>query len=143
MGNNTGCDSAGYLVYAAARLFIRSLDKELRKLNITAAQLAPMLLLSEHQWLVQRDLVRRSAVAQPAMVAMLRKLEQDGLVCRSGEVGDARTVRFSLTVAGKQTVRSATRILAQVNKRSLSMLNARENDFLIKGLRKMMESLSE
>ena len=36
------CDSAGYLVYATARLFMRSLDKELRRLNITAAQLAPI-----------------------------------------------------------------------------------------------------
>lgn len=138
-----GCDTAGYLVHAAARLFMRSLDKELRRLNITAAQLAPLLLLSEHGSLVQRDLVKLSATAQPAMVAMLRRLEQDGLVVRTGDASDARAVRFDLTGAGRQVVRTATQMLNAVNERCLTDFKAHENASLLRSLKKMIGNLSE
>ena len=73
--------SPDYLAKHAARLFNRQVDTALRPHGLTLALIGPILLLSWKGPMLQRDLVRSSAVKQPAMVALLNKLEAMALRC--------------------------------------------------------------
>jgi MarR family transcriptional regulator for hemolysin len=65
----------GYLANHAARVFNRAVDDGLRPHGLTLALIGPLLLLSWKGAMLQRDMVRASAIKQPAMVALLDKLE--------------------------------------------------------------------
>lgn len=73
----------GYLANHAARVFNRLVDGRLREHDLTLSLIGPLLLLSWKGSLLQRDLVRHSAVKQPVMVALLDKLEAAGMITRS------------------------------------------------------------
>lgn len=64
----------GHLANHAARVFNRLVDGRLREHGLTLSLIGPLLLLSWKGSMLQRDLVRHSAVKQPAMVALLDKL---------------------------------------------------------------------
>ena len=66
----------GYLANHAARVFNRNVDAALREHGLSLSLLGPVLLLSWRGAMRQRDLVAASAVKQPAMVALLDKLEE-------------------------------------------------------------------
>jgi hypothetical protein len=59
----------GYLANHAARVFNRLVDGRLREHGLTLSLTGPLLLLLWKGPMLQRDLVRHSAVKQPAMVA--------------------------------------------------------------------------
>lgn len=52
--------------------------------------------------MLQRDLVRASAVKQPAMIALLDKLEAMALIARAPAAGDRRAAMVRLTERGQE-----------------------------------------
>ncbi len=52
------------------------------------------------------DLLATEQLKQPAITALVTKLERDGLVTRRRDPGDGRVVLLSLTDAGNEVVRS-------------------------------------
>jgi MarR family transcriptional regulator for hemolysin len=96
-----GAVAPGYLANHAARVFNRLVDAQLRPHGMSLALLTPLLLLSRHGPMLQRDLVLHAAVAQPAMVALLAKLEAAGLVARVPDLKDKRAATINVTEAGE------------------------------------------
>lgn len=105
----------GYLANHAARVFNRTVDARLREHGLTLALIGPLLLLNWKGSMLQRDLVQASAIKQPAMVALLDKLEGMAMITRAVLASDKRAATVSLTDAGVDAARTGGRILHEVN----------------------------
>lgn len=137
-----GClRSPGYLVYLASLLFSRATDRDLKPLGVTAAQLAPLLILDGRGPLVQRDLLKAWSVAQPAMVALLGRLETNDLITRRADELDGRASLVALTEKGRQVVAAATPILVRARTRGLDGFTAAEAEDLIGLLERLVGNL--
>ena len=105
----------GYLANHAARVFNRTVDARLREHGLTLALIGPLLLLNWKGSMLQRDLVQASAIKQPAMVALLDKLEAMAMITREVLPTDKRAATVRLTDAGSAAARTGGQILHAVN----------------------------
>ena len=105
----------GYLSNYASRVFNRLVDNRLRRHDLSLALIGPLLLLSWKGAMLQRDLVRMSAVKQPAMVALLDKLQAAGLIVRAASTTDKRAAMVDLTEEGQAAAATGRTILLEVN----------------------------
>ncbi|MFV0625307.1 MarR family winged helix-turn-helix transcriptional regulator [Sphingomonas sp. ac-8] len=131
----------GYLANHAARVFNRNVDAALREHGLSLSLLAPLLLLSWQGPMRQRDLVVASAVKQPAMVALLAKLEAMELVTRSPAPADRRAAIVALTEAGSRMAEIGGDALRTENARGLAALSAQEGALLVSLLQRLIAGL--
>ena len=116
----------GYLANHAARVFNRTVDARLREHGLTLALIGPLLLLNWKGSMLQRDLVQASAIKQPAMVALLDKLEAMAMITRAVLPSDKRAATVHLTEAGVEAARTGGRILHEVNDLGVAGFTAEE-----------------
>lgn len=128
----------GYLVNHAARLFNRGMDVALRPHGLTLALLGPLLLLSWKGAMLQRDLVRSSAVKQPAMAALLDKLDAMGLIKRTASMADRRAALVDLTDRGREVARIGGEALVEANQRGLDGFSAEDAAHLVLLLQRLV-----
>ena len=121
----------------AVRLFTRTADRSLRPMGVSAAQLPALLSLAEFGPMRQRDLVQRSAVAQPAMVATLTRMEREGLVERLPDHRDARAWSISLSDKGRALLDPVYDVLATGNEMALRGFSDEERQVAIGYLRRI------
>jgi MarR family transcriptional regulator, transcriptional regulator for hemolysin len=131
----------GYLANHAARVFNRGVDAALKPHGLTMALIGPLLLLSWKGPLLQRDIVRSSAVRQPAMVALLDKLETMGLVARTPSSNDRRASLVELTEAGRDAARIGCEALIDGNARGLEGFSPAEIGQLVALLQRLIGNL--
>lgn len=131
----------GYLANHAARVFNRNVDGVLREHGLSLGLLAPVLLLAWRGPMRQRDLVAASAVKQPAMVALLGKLETMGLIVRTPAPGDRRAATVTLTEAGERLAAIGGNALRQENGRGLDGFSAEESRTLVALLQRFISGL--
>jgi len=105
----------GYLANHAMRVFNRAVDARLRAHGLTLALIGPLLLLHWKGSMLQRDMVRASAIRQPAMVALLDKLEAMELIAREVLATDKRAATVRLTAAGVNAAATGGQVLRDVN----------------------------
>lgn len=130
----------GYLANHAARVFNRLVDQLLRPHGLSLSLIGPLLLLAWRGPMLQRDLVRHSAVKQPAMVALLAKLEATGLIART-QTDDRRAALVSLTDRGKAMAQIGGEALREANARGLATLSAAEGEQLVTLLQRLITTL--
>lgn len=116
----------GYLANHAARAFNRLVDAELRPHGVSLALIGPIMLLSWKGPMLQRDLVVASAVKQPAMVALLDKLEGLKLIKRTPTPQDRRAALVTLTARGRRIADVGGRALLGMNAVALEGFSADE-----------------
>jgi len=133
----------GYLVNHAARVFNRLVDAMLRPHELSMALLGPLLLLSWKGPMSQRDLVRFSAVKQPAMVALLDKLETAGAIVRSPAPTDRRSATVSLTEKGQAMADRGGQTLRDANTVGMEGLSAEEVSKLVGLLGRLSHNLEQ
>lgn len=69
------------------------------------------------------DLATAELVAQPSMTGLVTRLEQEGLVRRTPDPGDARAVRVALTDRGRGELESVRNARAAAMQRRLDALD--------------------
>ncbi|SEM99166.1 DNA-binding transcriptional regulator, MarR family [Sphingomonas gellani] len=129
----------GYLANHAARVFNRNVDAALRRHGLSLSLIGPILLLSWRGPMRQRDLVAGSAVKQPAMVALLDKLEGMALIERAQSPDDGRAAIVSLTDKGSRMAAIGGDALRAENARGLSGLSQEEADTLVRLLQRLID----
>lgn len=130
----------GYLTNHAALAFTRLADAQLRPHGLSLALLGPMMLLARLGPMLQRDLVRAAAVAQPAMVAILTKLEVAGCITRSPDLSDRRAATVSLTPKGQELAAFGSRLLMDENTRGVQGFSADETAALTDLLQRLISN---
>lgn len=131
----------GYLANHAARTFNRRVDAALKPHGLTMALIGPLLLLSWKGSLLQRDIVRWSPVRQPAMVALLDKLEAMGLIARTPSSNDRRAALVDLTEGGRDAARIGREALVDGNARGLEGFSPEEAGQLVVLLQRLISNL--
>ena len=133
----------GYLATHASRVFHRVVDARLREHGLTLPLIGPLLLLSWKGAMLQRDLVRDSAIKQPAMAALLDKLESMALIGRVVLPSDKRAATVRLTDAGASAAATGKRILREVNALGVTGMSDQEAQALVALLGRLIANLED
>lgn len=89
--------SIGYMTNLTGRLLVRELERRLAPLGLMPAHMPVLLALETAEALPQKALAKRAGVEQPTMTATLNRMERDGLVIRSPNPEDGRSMLVALT----------------------------------------------
>ena len=136
-------ESVGHLTTWAARLFTRSLDRRLRQHGMSIGQVPVLRILSEEGTLSQKELVRRAAIEQPAMVATLNRMEAVGLVARTPDPCDRRSSIFALTEMGKHQLEPMLELAMLGNQTALRGFSEEERQTLLRMLHRLIDNMTE
>lgn len=134
-------DAPGYLANHAATVFNRVVDTALRPHGVTLSLIGPIMLLSWKGPMAQRDLVCSSAVKQPAMVALLARLQAMELVTRTPHPTDRRSSMLALTDRGFEIAAIGREVLLGKNVTALSGFSASEAGILTTLLHRLIVNL--
>lgn len=132
----------GYLANHAARVFNRLIDDALRPYGMSLALIGPIMLISWKGPMLQRDLVQASAIKQPAMVALLDKLEAMRLIERRPMPDDRRAAMVHLTAAGLDIAARGGRALVETNTFGLRDFTAGEAKSITVLLQRFIDNLN-
>ena len=94
-------DSIGALIYRIARSSVKALQTELEPLGLTVAQFFILRCLSRETGQTQKELADHLEITSPSLTAMLKPLEEKGLIRRETDLRDARAKLIYLTEQGK------------------------------------------
>lgn len=130
----------GYLANHAARVFNRLVDAALRPYGLSLSLIGPIMLLSWKGPMLQRDLVRSSAIKQPAMVALLDKLEAMTLIHRSPSSTDRRAAMVELTSEGQEAALRGRDALLAANARGLEGFSSEDAARLIRLFQRLIDN---
>lgn len=120
----------------------RTLDRRLRARGISVSHVPVLLMLAEQDGLSQKELVRRAAIEQPAMVAILKRMEASGLVTRRLSPTDARSRLFHLTEQARALLPTLYEAVEAGNYHAVDGLNDGERKLLIDLLTRVIANLS-
>ena len=100
---DTPVDSLGVLVNRVAKAWREELDRRLRPLGLTRVQWQALLLIARAGGsLTQREVAERLDIGAPATVALVDRMERDGLVERAAVPGDRRRNAVRTTPASRR-----------------------------------------
>jgi len=101
-------ESLGVLVNRVAKAWREELDRRLRPLGLTRVQWQALLLIARAGGaLTQREIAEQLDIGAPATVALVDRMERDGLVERTAVPGDRRRNAV-------RTTPSSRRLLARI-----------------------------
>ncbi|WP_425049998.1 MarR family winged helix-turn-helix transcriptional regulator [Psychromarinibacter sp. S121] len=107
-------DSLGYRLTIASRVQQRRLEEKLRPLGLSRLDWVILVALGYEDLRQPSDIADHVGVDRTAISRALRRMEDAGLIARSGGDGDGRTRTVELTDAGRTALSDATP-LAQAN----------------------------
>ena len=112
-------DSLGYLLANVRQEWIGALEKELKPLDLTAAQYIVLVKVGSGSATTPVDICRTLQYDTGAMTRLLDRIETKGLIRRVAHGGDRRCVALELTHAGQELYPRLLRIVMDMNKRAL------------------------
>jgi MarR family transcriptional regulator for hemolysin len=100
-------ESLGLLIHGLSKAWREELDRRLRPLGLTRVQWQALLWLSRAGGeLMQRELSDWLEIGAPATVALVDRMERDGLVARSAVAGDRRRNAVTLTPKARHLLKT-------------------------------------
>ena len=135
--------SSGYMTNWAARLFARSIDRELRGSGISSGYMPVVFALANGAVLSQKALAEAASIEQPTMAATLSRMQRDGLVARRRNPDDGRSALFFLTPAGLEKTAAVRAAGHAVNARAMRNLSEKERALYLDLLGRVVAALRE
>jgi len=112
-------DSLGYLLGNVRQEWITAVEKELKPLDLTAAQYMVLLKVGSGSATTPVEICRVLQYDTGAMTRLLDRIEAKGLLKRVAHGGDRRCVALELTPQGEELYPRLIRIVMDMNKRAL------------------------
>jgi DNA-binding MarR family transcriptional regulator len=112
-------DSLGYLLANVRQEWIVAVEKELKPLDLTAAQYIVLVKVGSGHAVTPVDICRTLQYDTGAMTRLLDRIEAKGLIRRVAHGADRRCVGLELTPAGHELYPQLLRIMMDMNKRSI------------------------
>lgn len=120
-------EALGLLIHGLSKAWREELDRRLRPLGLTRVQWQALLWLSRAGGtLVQRELSDFLEIGAPATVALVDRMERDGLVARSAVPGDRRRNAVVLTPKARRMLTTIEAAAGQLRREVLSGLSRDE-----------------
>jgi DNA-binding MarR family transcriptional regulator len=130
-----------YLIYQLSSLIGQDLDRVLRPMGLTRAQLGALSQLAREGEVSAADLARRSHVTAQSMGAALAQLAEDDLVVRRVRKDNARIIDTSITDKGRRLYTRVREHLRDAEARLLQDLDADDVARLVTLLRHVHDKL--
>ena len=108
--------SSDFILPQTARLFMLSVEHQIKSLGISAGQVPALLILAEKSHLTQAELAKQISVEQPTMANTLKRMQRDGLVVCHADENDKRKQRYSLSDKANKIMPDIKRALGRVLK---------------------------
>jgi DNA-binding MarR family transcriptional regulator len=124
--NYSFSNSLSFLITAAELYLKAELGRRLKPFGLTTEQWALLNLLWETNGVTQKTLAVRSLKDQPNMTRILKRLEQKGLIVRTGNSEDRRSFLISLTPKGQQKREATIDLALDLRKQAFTGLNEKE-----------------
>ena len=102
-----------------------------------------MPLLATHGVMTQRELVNMTHLRAPSISAILKKMEEEGLVERKNNPEDHREILVSLTDRGRELDQESLQTLQATDAVALDGLTEEETETLMRLLTKIRDNLLE
>jgi DNA-binding MarR family transcriptional regulator len=102
----------------------------LSRYNMTPPQLFLLLALYERDDVPAGELAGRVHLDKSTLTGILIRLEKTGLITRTSDENDGRSVRVALTEKGHKMRRPLTALYQDVNRRVLDTIGASESSLL-------------
>ena len=115
-------EAVGYVLKQAAAALRADMDVALRPLGLGVPQYACLELLGQRPGLSNAELARGTFVTRQSMNAVLRGLQERGLVTRPVTAPHGRARPTELTPEGRDLQRAASRVVRGVEQRMLAGL---------------------
>ncbi|MEO9136410.1 MAG: MarR family transcriptional regulator [Casimicrobiaceae bacterium] len=120
-------ESLGLLIHGLSKAWREELDRRLRPLGLTRVQWQALLWLSRAGGaLVQRELSDFLDIGAPATVALVDRMERDGLVARSAVPGDRRRNAVALTTKARRLLKTIQAAAGQLRREVMTGLTRNE-----------------
>jgi MarR family transcriptional regulator for hemolysin len=124
-------EALGLLIYGLSKTWREEMDRRLRPLGLTRVQWQALLWLSRAGGaLSQRELSDLLEIGAPATVALVDRMERDGLAARSAVPGDRRRNAVALTPKARRTLKTIQATAGQLRREVLHGLTREEIDTL-------------
>lgn len=133
--------SVGYMTNLAGRLLVRELEQRLAPLGLSPAHMPVLLALETTDSLPQKALAERAGVEQPTMTATLNRMERDGLVLRTPNPEDGRSMLVALTPLARARLPEVEKAASAINAMALEPFSATERAQLFSLLGRMIAVL--
>lgn len=133
----------GFLLYDAARLFRRTIDRRAREFGLTRAQWQVLLYLSKREGSRQTDLADMLEIEPITLVRLLDRLEAAGWIERQADPHDRRVRRLYLRDAAKPTLEKMQKVGLETREIALSGLNGKQQEQLVALLGQVRANLSD
>jgi DNA-binding MarR family transcriptional regulator len=133
----------GFLIHDLSRLLKRRFERAARHtgLPITRRQAAVMLYISRHQGVSQAEVANWLDIEPIALVRMLDKLHEEGLVERRAHPTDRRVRTLWLTPGAERVVASILDINLAIREEAFAGLAAGTRDAMIAALGRVKDNL--
>jgi MarR family transcriptional regulator for hemolysin len=120
-------EALGLLIAGLSKAWREELDRRLRPLGLTRVQWQALLWLSRAGGaLVQRELSDLLEIGAPATVALVDRMERDGLATRSAVPGDRRRNAVVLTAKARRLLTTIEATAGQLRREVMSGLTRDE-----------------
>ncbi len=112
-------DSLGYLLGNVRSEWITAVEKELKPLDLTAAQYIVLLKVGSGSATTPVEICRVLQYDTGAMTRLIDRIEAKGLIKRVAHSADRRSIALELTSEGEELYPKLIRIVMELNKRAL------------------------
>lgn len=133
--------SVGYALKRAASALRAAMESALEPLDLTVSQYSCLELLGHTPGMSGSDLARGTFVTRQSMHALLRGLEDRGLLTRPESAPHGRALPTVLTPAGEQLVAEASTAVATVERTMMADLSPAARDGLLDALDSCVRAL--
>ncbi|MFC8921923.1 MarR family winged helix-turn-helix transcriptional regulator [Cellulosimicrobium sp. NPDC057127] len=133
--------SVGYALKRTAAALRTAMDAALRPLSLTVPQYACLEILGHRPGLSGAELARAAFVTRQSMHALLRGLEERGLLTRPASAPHGRALPTELTPAGRAALESASAAVARVERAMVDRLSPAGLDRLRRDLVECAQAL--
>lgn len=124
-------EALGLLILGLSKAWREELDRRLRPLGLTRVQWQTLLWLSRAGGaLVQREISELLEIGPPATVALVDRMERDGLVARSAVPGDRRRNAVVLMPKARRLLATIEATASQLRREVMGGLSREEIDTL-------------
>ncbi len=133
----------GLDVKRAEQVLMAAKSAALRATDLTVAQYAALAVLAEHPGISGAALARECLVTPQAMAAVLKTLDERGLITRSPHPWHRHVLESRLTPAGRDLLETADRAAVRIERRIADVLTPDERQTLRDLLARCVRAIQE
>lgn len=109
--------------------------------DLTARQLAVLIMVAENEGLSQTGLVERTGIDRSTLADIVKRLKGKGVLQRKRTKEDARAYAVKLTEEGRRVLRTAEPLARRIDDRILDALPGKQRDQFMGALASIVSTL--